>query len=221
MIGIPMGTNCAPLLTYLFLHAYEADFLQCLLKNKDRKLSQTFNSSFRYIDDVLWLNNSQFIDYLYRIYPNELQVKDTTDNQKFASYLDLHLEIANEGRSKTKLWQMWWLHFSNNQFFFQSIAIFQHHQHKEFTFHNSYIILELVPSSDFLDRAQLLMQKLFKQGYVTPTSHCNKNSTKKSYEISISQMTMDLLLFMYCRYFLSSITAKTFIKFYRTWLLYE
>jgi len=37
MIGIPMGTNCAPLLTYLFLHAYEADFLQGLLKNKDRK----------------------------------------------------------------------------------------------------------------------------------------------------------------------------------------
>jgi hypothetical protein len=41
---------------------------------------------------------------------------------------------------------MWWLHFSNNQFFFQSIAIFQHHQRKEFTFHNSYIILELVRS---------------------------------------------------------------------------
>jgi len=67
MIGIPMGTNCAPLLAYLFLHAYEADFLQCFLKNKDRKLSQTFNSSFRYIDDVLWLKNSQFGDYLHRI----------------------------------------------------------------------------------------------------------------------------------------------------------
>ena len=104
MIGIPMGTNCAPLLAYLFLHTYEADCLQGLLKNKDRKLSQTFNSSFRYIDDVLWLNNSQFGDYLYGIYPNELQVKDTTDNQKFASCRDLHLEIANKGRSKTKLY---------------------------------------------------------------------------------------------------------------------
>jgi len=31
-IGIPMGTNCAPLLAYLFLHAYEAGE-----KNKDRK----------------------------------------------------------------------------------------------------------------------------------------------------------------------------------------
>ena len=52
------STNCAPLPTDLFLHSYEADFLQELLKNKDRKLAQTFNSSFRYIDDVLSLNNS-------------------------------------------------------------------------------------------------------------------------------------------------------------------
>jgi hypothetical protein len=41
--------------------------------NKDRKLAQTFKSSFRYIDDVLSLNNSRFCDYLHRIYPNELE----------------------------------------------------------------------------------------------------------------------------------------------------
>ena len=28
-----------------------------------------------------------------------------------------------------------------------SVAIFQHHQRMEFTFHNSYVILELVPST--------------------------------------------------------------------------
>ena len=38
-IAIPMGTNCAPLLAGLFPHVYEADFLQGLLKNKDRKLA--------------------------------------------------------------------------------------------------------------------------------------------------------------------------------------
>jgi len=38
-----------------------------------------------------------------------------------------------------------------------------------FTFHKSYIILELcVQYSDLLDRAQLLTQKLLKQGYVAP-----------------------------------------------------
>jgi hypothetical protein len=38
------------------------------------------------------------------IYPNELEVKDTTytDPEKSASNLDLHLEIDNGCRSKTK-----------------------------------------------------------------------------------------------------------------------
>ena len=40
-IGIPMGTNCAPLLTDLFLHAPEADCHQGLLTNKDRKLARS------------------------------------------------------------------------------------------------------------------------------------------------------------------------------------
>ena len=87
----------------IFLPAYEEKFLQGLLKNKDRKLAQTFNSSFRYIVDVLSLNNSRFGDYLHRIYPNELEVKDTSDTQKYASYLDLHLEIDIGGRLKTEL----------------------------------------------------------------------------------------------------------------------
>ena len=84
LFGISMGTNCAPLLADLFLHAYEADFLQRVFKNKDRKLAQNSNSSFHYFDDVLSLNNTRFGDYLHHTYPNELEVKGTTDTQKFA-----------------------------------------------------------------------------------------------------------------------------------------
>jgi hypothetical protein len=50
------------------------------------------------------MNNSRFGDYLYLIYPNELEVKDTTDTQKSTSYLDLQLEIDNGGRLKAKLY---------------------------------------------------------------------------------------------------------------------
>ena len=32
----------------------------------------------------------------------ELEIKDTTDEARSASYLDLHLEIDNEGRLRTK-----------------------------------------------------------------------------------------------------------------------
>ena len=38
-IGIPMGTNCAPLLADCFLHAYEEDFLQWLQTNKPGTLT--------------------------------------------------------------------------------------------------------------------------------------------------------------------------------------
>jgi hypothetical protein len=34
VVGIPMGTNCAPLLADLFLFSYESEFLQKLVKDK-------------------------------------------------------------------------------------------------------------------------------------------------------------------------------------------
>jgi hypothetical protein len=49
----------------------------------------------------LWniiLNNSRFGDFVDRIYPIELEIKDTTDTDRSASYLYLHLEIDSEGR---------------------------------------------------------------------------------------------------------------------------
>jgi hypothetical protein len=78
----------------LFLYSYEADFIQGLLK-KNEKLARSFNFTYRYIDDVLSLNNSRFGDFVDRI---ELEIKDTTDTDRSASYLDLHLEIDSEGR---------------------------------------------------------------------------------------------------------------------------
>ena len=52
-VGIPMGSNCAPLLADLLFYSYEADFIQELVKKKTKtKLARSFNFTFRYIDDV-------------------------------------------------------------------------------------------------------------------------------------------------------------------------
>ena len=75
-------------------------FIQEFLMKKTKKLAVSLYFTFRYIDDVLSLNKSKFGDYVERIYPIELEIKDTTDTVKSASYLDLHLEIDNEGRLK-------------------------------------------------------------------------------------------------------------------------
>ena len=91
--GILMGTHFALFFADLFLYSYEADFVQGLLKKSEKKLGQYFNLTFRYIDDVISLNNFRFGDFVDRIYPIELEIKDTTDTDRSASYLDLHLEI--------------------------------------------------------------------------------------------------------------------------------
>jgi hypothetical protein len=102
-VDIPMGTNCVPLLANLLLYSYEADFIQGLLKKNEKKLARSCNFTFHYIDDVLSLNNSRFSDLVDRIYPIELEIKDTTDTDRSASYLDLHLEIDSDGRLRTKV----------------------------------------------------------------------------------------------------------------------
>ena len=99
-INYPLTNHVTDFLLYL----HEADFIQGLLKKNEKKLAQSFNFTFRYIDDVHSLNNSKFGDFVHRIYPIELQVKDTTDTARSASYLDLHLEIDSDGQLRTKLY---------------------------------------------------------------------------------------------------------------------
>ena len=102
-IGIPMGTNCAPLLADLFLYSYEAEFVQSLLQAGKKHLAQQFNFTYRYIDDVLSLKNTKIAEYLEFIYPRELEIKETTETAASSSYLDCYLYIAN-GKLTTRLY---------------------------------------------------------------------------------------------------------------------
>ena len=72
-----MDTSCALLLADLFLYLYKADFKQGLPKKNEKKLARSFNFTFRFIDDVLSLNNCKFGDFVDRIYPIELEIKGT------------------------------------------------------------------------------------------------------------------------------------------------
>ena len=57
VVGIPMGTNCAPLVADLFLFCYERDFMMSLSDDKHADVIDAFNSSSRYLDDILNINN--------------------------------------------------------------------------------------------------------------------------------------------------------------------
>jgi hypothetical protein len=56
---------------------------------------QEIYMKYNYIDDVLSLNISRFGDFVNNIYPIELEITDTIDTDRSASYLDLHLVIDN------------------------------------------------------------------------------------------------------------------------------
>ena len=199
-VGIPMGTNCAPLLADLFLYSYEADFIQGLLRDKKKALAKSFNFTFRYIDDVLSLNNDKFKDFLHLIYPNELEIKDTTDTMKSASYLDLFLEIDNTRHLKTKLYD------KRDDFNFPIV---------NFPFLSSNIpaspaygvyISQLIRYSracdsynDFLERGVLLSRKLLSQGFARQRllSSLRKfygrhHELIDRYNVTVTQMTLDL-----------------------------
>ena len=78
MVGIPMGTNCAPLLADLFLYSCENEFLDKLIKEDKRKLAQKFNLSYHYIDDLISFNNKRFEEFISDIYLKKLRISETT-----------------------------------------------------------------------------------------------------------------------------------------------
>ena len=96
VIGIPMGTDCAPYLANLFLFSYEFDFLTSTLKQKDFATLYKFNKCYRYIDDLLAINNDGILeDFKHTIYPPELQLNCEDKGDKEVNYLDLNLTIKD------------------------------------------------------------------------------------------------------------------------------
>jgi hypothetical protein len=63
-IVILMVTNCAPLLVDLFLYSYKVNFVQKVLWDNNKNIAVSFNHTFRYIDDVLSINNRNFHNYV-------------------------------------------------------------------------------------------------------------------------------------------------------------
>ena len=88
-----MGTDCAPLVADLFLFCYEKHFMLFLLDDNQSDVIEAFNSTSRYLDDLLNIDNNFFDSIVNRIYPSELQVNKANLSDTEASFLDLHLLI--------------------------------------------------------------------------------------------------------------------------------
>ena len=95
IVGIPMGTNCAPLVADLFLFCYERDFMLSLSDNNQTDIIETLNSTSRYLDDLLYIDNPYFEQMVVQIYPTELQLNKANSSDAEAPFLDLNLSITN------------------------------------------------------------------------------------------------------------------------------
>ena len=96
VVGIPMVTNCAPLVADLFLFCYERDFMMSLSDDKQADIIDAFNTTSRYLDDILNMNNLYFHSMVSQIYPSELQLNKAKTSDTKAAFLDLHLSISDD-----------------------------------------------------------------------------------------------------------------------------
>ena len=53
VVGIPIGTNCAPLAADQFLFCYERDFMISHSDDMQADVIDAFNTTTRYMDDIL------------------------------------------------------------------------------------------------------------------------------------------------------------------------
>ena len=90
-----MGTDCAPLVADFFLFCYERDFMLSLSDNNKTDIIEAFNSTSRYLDELLNIDKPYFELMVGQIYPTELQLNKATSSDTEAPFLNLNLSITN------------------------------------------------------------------------------------------------------------------------------
>ena len=165
VIGIPMGTNCAPLVADLFLFCYEHDFMKTLDKSTQSHIVEAFSDTSRYLDDVLNIDNPYFESFIPSIYPKELTLNKANVSDKSASFLDLDITIKDDVIS-TKIYD------KRDDFNF-SIVNYPHldgdvPRSTSYGVYISQLIRFARACSsvdDFNNRNRVITEKLLKQGY--------------------------------------------------------
>ena len=67
--------------------------MMSLSDDKQADVIDAFNTTSRYLDDILNINNVCFDNMVSQIYPSELQLNKANASDTEAAFLDLHLSI--------------------------------------------------------------------------------------------------------------------------------
>ena len=160
-----MGTDCAPLVVDLFMFCYEKDFMMSLSDDKQADVINSFNTTSRYLDDILNINNVYFDNMVSQIYHSELQLNKANTSDTEPAFLDLHLSISKDIVS-TKIYD------KPDDFDFEIVHFpYLDGDAPRSTYYGVYIsqLIRFARAAsyvtDFNTRNKLLTQKLLKQGY--------------------------------------------------------
>ena len=139
--------------------------MMSLSDDKQADVMDAFNTTSRYLDDILNIDNVYFDNMVSQICPSELQLNKAKTSDTEAAFLDLHLSISNDIASTKIYGKRDDFDFKIDNFPFldgdvprsTSYGIYIS-QLIRFARVSSYI-------TDFNTHNKLLTQKLLKQGY--------------------------------------------------------
>ena len=139
--------------------------MMSLSDDKKADVINAFNTTSRYLNDILNINNVYFDNMVSKIYPSELQLNKANTSDTEAAFLDLHLSISNDIVS-TKVYD------KRDDFDFEIVNFpfldGDVPRSTSYVVYTSQLIRFARVSSyvtDLNTRNKLLTQKLLKQGY--------------------------------------------------------
>ena len=162
--GVVIDCGKTPLVADLFLFCYEGDFMMSLSGDKQADVIDAFNTTSRYLDDILNINSVYFDNMASKIHSSELQLNKASTSDTEIAFLDLHLSISNDIVS-TKIYD------KRDDFDFEIDIPFLDGDGPRSTSYGVYIsqFIRFPRASsfvtDFNTRYKLFTQKFLKQGY--------------------------------------------------------
>ena len=94
IIGIPMGSNCAPDLANIYLHVFEYNYIHSLVTTNNFYLLAKLCNLFRYQDDlIVFEDNGLFETVMGDIYPPVMELDNTNMSPNKVNYLDMTISV--------------------------------------------------------------------------------------------------------------------------------
>ena len=109
--------------------------MESLSPENPTDIIEALNSTLRYLDDLLNIDNIYFEQMVNRIYPAELQLNKANSSDREAPFLDLNYSISN-GSVSTKIYD------KRDDFDIVNFPFLDDEHHMAFTYLSLFVSLE-------------------------------------------------------------------------------